>query len=70
MQKKAHWQVRAEGGDFERDPVYETIAENSHSRLTLPPGLLRPKTRYFFRVAHLGTDERRSLPSEESLGSR
>jgi tetratricopeptide (TPR) repeat protein len=50
---RTHWQVRAEGADYDRDPTVRFLSASSLERLEIPAGLLLPGTTYRWRAAYL-----------------
>lgn len=57
------WQVRAADQTFQYSPTLNVTSTKQLAQITIPPSILLPNQRYFWRVAHIGQNR---VPSEFS----
>jgi hypothetical protein len=62
--RATRWQVRAEDGSYDTPAVDETAAEHLQS-YRISKGVLRPRTKYRWRAAHIGSNGKSSEFSRE-----
>jgi len=63
--KLSYWDLREETGNYRVRPALEVISVVELTSLTVPVGVLLPRTRFFWRVLHVGTDGRGRGYSDE-----
>ncbi len=59
------WEVREAGTAYDREPVYHVLSDRDLVSVTLPSGLLRPRTTYFWRARHVDANGGVSAASGE-----
>ncbi len=62
----SHWQVRAEGDDYARNPTLDVASREHLTTLSLGKGHLLPRTTYYWRVAYIGSNGQNAGFSDET----